>query len=50
MDYLNGFNYKMRLRKEESLIKFIELGVIYRETNTSSFAVDRSVKVDLADF
>ena len=47
---LDGFNYKMRLRKEETIIKVIDFSLDYFEKTNSYMDDERDINFELTDF
>jgi hypothetical protein len=47
---LDGFNYKMRLRKEESVVKVIDFAIKFTEKKNSKAADYQNLSIALTDF
>ena len=47
---LDGFNYKMRLRKEETVIKVIDFSLDFFEKTNSLTNDERDINFELTDF
>ena len=47
---LDGFNYKMRLRKEETIIKVIDFSLDYFDKTNSYMDDERDINFELTDF